>query len=99
MNPGLDVNLVAGDSENPIPRAHLSEVQSPQEAGFVPGQNGSVGTVSLYRPQVGAPAPAPSTSINPALNAQTFIPGGQPAEIAKPGPAPTPSTSINQAIS
>lgn len=52
LNAGLDVNLIAADSRQPIIRARLKDSASLAGSGFFPGQAGNPATVSVFRPQL-----------------------------------------------
>lgn len=94
LNRGLDVNLVAADSGNPIIRARLNDVSSLQNAGFC--SNGSVdpGTVNVFRPRANTPG-GHSLNAQPSTRESLTIP---PVNFASGHPEPFSFNTSGEAL-
>ncbi|HZV35070.1 MAG TPA: DUF6600 domain-containing protein [Verrucomicrobiae bacterium] len=92
LNAGLDVNLIAADSRQPIIRARLKDSGSLASSGFFPGQGGNPATVSVFRPQLlNHPQPNSRESLSAILPPGS---GFRPGLLNNPQPNSQQSLSI-----
>lgn len=100
-NLGLNVNLIAAGSHNPIIHARLQDSTSPKDTGFFPSQSSQSAKVSVFRPQVDFQSPTgrldtpqPSTRQSLSLNPQPPFGAGN-TRLDTPQPSTRQSLSLN----